>query len=235
MQETDPRAPSVPDPVVRISHWYGVVIGLVSAAVAVSSAVFIASLANTSSPINTVGNSFIDRAPSWLKEFSTAAFETNSKTVLQSGIWIVLVVVAVVLGYRSTTSIAPLVGGIVFFAIIGYASAIDQPNNNLITALAPFIGATLGILSAIYLASLFRVRTRSINTPSESQVPLGWDRRRFVQSAALLGVAAAAVGVVGRRNEVARINSARAQIPKTLPPVVADETATFIETGFHPD
>ena len=56
--------------------------------------------------------------------------------------------------------------------------------------------------------------------PRESQVPLGWDRRRFIRSASTASVGAVVLGAVAQNGEQQRINRIEAQIPDSLPGTV---------------
>jgi len=234
LTETDPDAPFVRSTPFPVPRAYGVMLGLVTAAIAVGMGMLIGSLGDATSPIDAVGSSFIDRTPPWLKDLAITWFGTNNKTALRVGIWLVLVVVACVLGGMSRKSTSPLVGGFVVFSVLGMASALERPTNNAFSVMAPLIGGALGIASALYLGAMLRGQSAVRNTPGESQVPLGWDRRRFLQTSGALGVIAVGAGSIGRVREVRRVDTARAQIPMSLPPVPPNEKIAVTETGFHP-
>ena len=232
--ETDPNAPFTRSAAFPVPLTYGLILGLVSAAIAVAVGMLIASLGDAASPVDAVGSSFIDRTPAWLKDLAITWFGTNNKTALRVGIWTVLAIVACVLGITSRKSTSPLIGGFVVFSVLGMASALERPGGNVLSVLAPLVGGIVGIAAVMYLGTMLRARSVAINTPSESRVPLGWDRRRFLQTSGALGVVAVGVGTVGRIREVQRVDNVRAQIPSTLPPVPTREQITFTEPRFHP-
>jgi DMSO/TMAO reductase YedYZ molybdopterin-dependent catalytic subunit len=234
LAETDPNAPLLTAEPIHIPRVYGAILGLASALIAVATGMLVASFGDSATPIDAVGSSFIDRAPSWLKELAIALFDTNNKTALRVGIWIVLIIAACAFGIASTKKFTTLVIGFAVFAVIGVAAAVERPGTDTLGFIAPIIGVTIGIACAKYLLTIVQTRTHVNNTPTESRVPLGWDRRRFLQSATAISAVAVGVGTVGRIREVQRIDNVRSQIPETLPPVPLSETVSFSETGFHP-
>ncbi len=234
LSETDPNAPLSQSSVSPIARMYGVLLGVVSAALAVGIGMLIASLGDAASPIDAVGSSFIDRSPAWLKEFAITWFGTNNKTALRVGIWTVLFLIACVLGAASRKSLSPLIGGFVVFSVLGTASALERPGSDAMSVIAPLVGGAVGIATVMYLGAMLRVRTATMNTPTESRVPLGWDRRRFLQTSGALGVVAVGAGAIGRIREVRRVDEVRAQIPTSLPAVASQEQVIFNEPGFHP-
>ena len=232
--ETDPNAPLTPSAWLPVPWVYGLILGLSSAAIAVAVGMLVASLGDAASPIDAVGSSFIDRTPAWLKDLAITWFGSNNKTALRVGIWVVLVVVACVLGMTSRKSQSPLIGGFVVFSVLGMVSALERPGSDTLSVLAPLIGGAIGIFAAVYLGAMLRAKSITRNTPSESRVPLGWDRRRFLQTSGALGVVAIGAGMIGRVRELQRVENVRAQIPTTLPPVPTQEQLAFTEPGVHP-
>ena len=234
MLETDPRAPRITPPPVAISRWYGVIVGTVSAAVAVGAGILIASFGAAGSPIDAVGSSFIDRAPSWLKDFAITFFGTNNKLALRVGIWCVLAIVAAILGANSTHTRTPLMYGFVVFSVLGVGAAAERPLTSTYSIIAPVVGGAIGIACMWYLTSFFQLATKRNNTPSESQVPLEWDRRRFMQTAGAVAAIAVTTGAIGQFRTNRRFDTARSQIPTALPPVPANELVNYSEIAFHP-
>lgn len=234
MLETDPRAPRITPPPVAISRWYGVIVGTVSAAIAVGVGILIASFGSASSPIDAVGSSFIDRAPSWLKDFAITFFGTNNKLALRVGIWCVLGIVAAILGANSTRTRSPLIYGFVVFSVLGVGAAAERPLTNTYSIIAPIVGGAIGVACMWYLTSFVQSVTKRKNTPTESQVPLEWDRRRFMQTAGAVTAIAVTTGAIGQVRTNRRFENARSQIPTTLPPVPITEQVNYSEIAFHP-
>jgi len=232
--ETDPNAPLTHNASFPVPRVYGLILGLSSAAIAVAVGMLVASLGDAANPIDAVGSSVIDRTPAWLKDLAITWFGTNNKTALRVGIWVVLAVVACVLGIMSRKSQSPLIGGFIVFSVLGMVSALERPGSDTLSVLAPLIGGAVGIFVAVYLGAMLRTKSIALNTPSESRVPLGWDRRRFLQTSGALGVVAVGVGTIGRIREIQRVDNVRSQIPTSLPPVPTQDQVIFSEPGFHP-
>ena len=86
--------------------------GVLAGAVAIGVATLLAGVlawlglaGGTPSPIPAVGGAFVDRTPSWLKDFAVAAFGTNDKLALFVGMGVVLV--AVFAGIALELAVAP--------------------------------------------------------------------------------------------------------------------------------
>jgi len=220
--EIDPGAPRRPDPDVAslvIPRWAAAVAGLASGAIAVTSGMIVASLADRPSPIDAVGSSFIDRTPRWLKELAIDWFGTNDKTALRVGMILVLAVVSLVLGSSSRRTSWPLVIGIAAFAVVGALSAAERPGSSAVSVVAPLVGAIIGIASTVFLLGQLNVRWLTAHRPRASRVPIGWDRRRFVRATAAVGTGSIIVGALARRGEEERVNRVEDQRPETLPAV----------------
>lgn len=220
--EIDPGAPRRPDPDVAslvIPRWAAAVAGLASGAIAVTSGMIVASLADRPSPIDAVGSSFIDRTPRWLKELAIDWFGTNDKTALRVGIVIVLAATSIGLGVASRRHIRPLSIGIVAFAVVGALAAAERPGSNAWSVIAPVVGALVGSLAAIPLFDRTRTSWFDAHRPRESRVPSGWDRRRFIGTTAAVGASSVVLGAVARRGESDRLRRIEEQRPSSLPDV----------------
>lgn len=224
---TSPSSPEV-DPLAPQQHTtlssspsrrLAAIVGLLSGGLAVTIGMLVAALGNVSSPIDAVGSSFIDRTPPWLKTLAIDWFGTNDKTALRVGIVIVLIVVALIAGLFSVTSPKPLVSTILIFAFLGALSASEREGSNGASILAPIVGAIIGITSAVLLLRMLTNRWLVTSTPSPSQVPLGWDRRRFMRASAAVGATAVTAGLIGQSKELQRVRSSESQRPDSLPPV----------------
>lgn len=216
--EVDPLAPQQHTSLLSSpSRRLGGLVGLLSGGLAVTTGMLVAALSNVSSPIDTVGSSFIDRTPHWLKTFAIAWFGTNDKTALRVGIVIVLATIALVAGSFSVTSPKPLISAILIFAFLGALSASERAGSDGASILAPTIGALLGIASAVLLLKMLTNRWLAASTPSSSQVPLGWDRRRFMRTSTAVGATAVVAGLIGQSEERQRVRSTESQRPASLP------------------
>ena len=220
--EIDPDAPRRPDPDLAsliVPRGAAAVGGLAVGTVAVTTGMLIASLADRPSPIDSVGSSFIDRTPRWLKELAIDWFGTNDKTALRVGIVLVLAAASMALGAASRRGVRPLVVGVGAFAVVGALSAAERPGSNAITVIAPLIGAVAGVISTLVLFRGLGSRWIAAHRPHESRVPLGWDRRRFIGATAAVGATSVVLGTVARRGESDRLRRIEDQRPSSLPGV----------------
>lgn len=220
--EIDLDAPRRPDPDLAsliVPRGAAAVGGLVVGTVAVTTGMLIASWADRPSPIDSVGSSFIDRTPRWLKELAIDWFDTNDKTALRVGIVLVLAAVSMALGAASRRGVRPLVVGVGAFAVVGALSAAERPGSNAITVIAPLIGAVVGVISTLVLFRGLGSRWIAAHRPHESRVPLGWDRRRFIGTTAAVGATSVVLGTVARRGESDRLRRIEDQRPSSLPGV----------------
>ena len=225
--EIDPHAPRRPDPDLAsliVPRWAAAVGGLAVGTVAVTTGMLVASLADRPSPIDSVGSSFIDRTPRWLKDLAIDWFGTNDKTALRVGIVLVLAAVSMALGVASRRGVRPLVSGVVVFAIIGALSTAERPGSNAITVIAPLIGAIVGVMATLVLFRGLGSRWVLTHRPRESRVPLGWDRRRFIGTTAAVGATSVVLGTVARRGESDRLRRIEDQRPSSLPDVEPSNT-----------
>jgi DMSO/TMAO reductase YedYZ molybdopterin-dependent catalytic subunit len=232
--EVDPLAPQ--ESALRSApSWARALFGLLSGASALSIASLLAALLSTWSAVDAVGSSFIDRTPAWLKDLAIAWFGDDNKTALRIGIFVVLAALALTLGLASRTSPTPILLGIAFLTVLGAVAISERPGavGRAIGTLV--IGSMLGSVSSILLWTSMTRALRRRSTPSESQVPLGWDRRSFLIAASAVAAGSAGVAAVSVRKD--RIDASRieAQRPATLPQVGADRRAVASPADVHPD
>src|SRR5512141_3464125 len=92
-------------------RWFGPVLGLVTAGVALGVAQAVAGWVGVgASPVVAVGQASIDATPEWLKSFAIRTFGTRDKEALLIGIGVVLAIAAVLIGIAAVTR--PRVGWI---------------------------------------------------------------------------------------------------------------------------
>ena len=225
-REVDPDAPQAPGGLlVTPSRKISALVGFVAGALAVTTGMVVAALGNVASPIDAVGSSFIDRTPPWLKELAIDWFGTNDKTALRVGIVIVLILVSLVSGSLSNKTPSPLVAAIVIFSSLGALSAAERTGSTWVSIAAPCIGSLIGLATALVM--LWQINNQWLlkHFPSESQAPLGWDRRRFIRTASSASVGAVVLGTLAQSGEQQRIDRIEAQIPDSLPPAIDSSTS----------
>ena len=219
-REVDPDAPQSAGGLhVSPSRKLSAFVGLVAGALAVTTGMVVAALGNVASPIDAVGSSFIDRTPRWLKELAIEWFGTNDKTALRVGIVVVLILVSLISGSLSNKSPSPLISAIVVFSILGALSASERTGSTWVSIAAPCVGSLAGIAIALFMLRQINNQWLLKHFPSESQAPLGWDRRRFIRTASTASAGAVVLGVLAQNGEQNRINRIESQIPDSLPMV----------------
>ena len=74
------------------------------------------------SPVAAVGSAAIDNAPSAVKNFAISAFGSHDKTVLVTGILVVLAVLSAAIGIAAMRNLRYGYIGLAIFAVIGLAA-----------------------------------------------------------------------------------------------------------------
>lgn len=171
---------------------------------------------DTTSPVDAVGASVIDRVPLWLERWAITWFGTHDKTVLRVSIVLVISLLACALGLASRRSARPVTTGIVVAGALGAACVLERPVPASAAVTAIVIGAVVAMTGAHVL---WRSITAPPQVPGESRAPSGWDRRSFMRTAAAattLTIVAASASAALRRRHVHRTV---ADLPSTLPEV----------------
>lgn len=178
---------------------------------------------STTTSIDAVGASFIDRTPRWLKELAISWFGEHDKIALRVGILLILAVAAVALGISSRTSPKPVIAGIVASTVVGALSIVERPGGSSSAVVALVTGSSLGSAAAIlsWRGTLSLHLRRSI--PSTSRVPLGWDRRAFLRTASTVAAVSAVASALALHSESRRTRRITARRPTSLPRVTLEE------------
>jgi DMSO/TMAO reductase YedYZ molybdopterin-dependent catalytic subunit len=198
----------------------GVVTGVVTGAVATAAGQLVAGLTfPQAAPVLAVGQAAIDLTPSPVKNWAISNFGSNDKTVLLTGIYVVLFLFAALIGYL-TVRIGLRYGlaGLAAFAGLGLAAALTRPVASPSYALPTLVAAAAGA-GALYLL----VRSLTSAGPDRSRIlvsapPQGRPRRQFLAASGVAVAGAAVGGLVGReltigKNVTAARNSVRLPRP----------------------
>lgn len=232
--EVDPRAPRAEERSI-VPAWARAALGLISAAGALAVGSAVAALASATTPVDAIGSSFIDRTPAWLKELAITLFAENDKTALRVGIFLVISIVAVLLGLACRTTPIPIVCGITVAAAVGALSIAERPESALRGVLAVGVGAVCGVTSAALLWRAGSGWSRRTFVPSPSKVPLAWDRRSFLRAAVALTATTAVASGVATRSERSNARRIASQRPSSLPSVPLDRRAVSAPELLHGD
>lgn len=185
-----------------------------------------AGLTEVVSPIDAVGSEVIDHTPIAVREWAIRTFETDDKLVLRIGVFTVLGLAALTLGVIAARRVWIGVGGIAAFGVVGALAAGNRPGESAGAAVPSLLGALVG---ATVLYRLVRQPIPGHAEPHESQVPLGWDRRRFLIAGGVTAAAAGAAGAGGLALEASRVRQLREDASQPLPSL--DNDTASVPTG----
>ncbi|HEY7176146.1 MAG TPA: molybdopterin-dependent oxidoreductase [Micromonosporaceae bacterium] len=212
------------------ARWLGALAGIAAAAVAIGLAELIAALSGPqSAPVIAVGDVVVDSVPPSVKNFATSTFGTDDKNALITGTFILLAIVAAVIGAWAVHDIRIGYAGIALFGVLGAIAAVTRHGANAGAVFPSLIGAAAG---AFVLFQILRgPRTRRPDIDSAAG-------RRTV----LIGSVVALVGgliaeVIGRQlGERRNVSSARESVvlptPTQAPPSLAPDQALSGQTAF---
>ncbi|MGN6607802.1 MAG: molybdopterin-dependent oxidoreductase [Jatrophihabitans sp.] len=204
----------------------GALVGLLAAGTALGVGEFVAAFVRPSAaPVIAVGNKFVLLTPESLKEFAIRHFGSNDKNVLLSGIYVVIAVLAVVLGVLALRRLWIGLLGLVLFGAVGVWAAATANASRASDIVPTLIGtaAALVVLTALVRAfgggqqwPLPR-RWRSAETAPGDGARRSPDRRAFLLGSAGVAVLAAGSGVGGRALQHARFDAERSRRAVVLP------------------
>jgi DMSO/TMAO reductase YedYZ molybdopterin-dependent catalytic subunit len=214
--------------------------GLLVALVAIGVGQLAAALGTpAASPVLAVGKAIIDGSPQPVKSWAIRVFATADKAVLVTGILVVLLTVAVLLGPSAVRR--PGVGllALAIAAAVGAAAAVTRPGASSGWAVPSLLAGAAGAVALSRLSAPLReplgaaVRPTPARTDprvqgdvaASTERPIAFDRRRFLRAALVagaVGVGSAAVGVSRARDRSA-IEAARAaiRVPRPSEPAPA--------------
>src|SRR5580704_5828661 len=127
----------------------GAIAGVLAAGTALGVGQFVAGLTGASgSPVVAVGELQIDFTPPWLKNFAITEFGANDKLILVSGILVVLVIFAAIIGAAATRRMAYGMAGLAVFAVVGLTAAATRPTATF-ASLLPTLAAVLAAAAVL--------------------------------------------------------------------------------------
>ena len=110
-------------------------------------------LAPASSPLGSLGQTFIALTPEWLKQFAISTFGTNDKAALLVGMGLTLVVVGVVIGIIGRDRPRWAVGIAGVLVVVTAAAILARPGASVLDLLPLLAGAAAGLW---FLVHVFR-------------------------------------------------------------------------------
>ncbi|MEV0644936.1 molybdopterin-dependent oxidoreductase [Phytomonospora sp. NPDC050363] len=199
------------------SHFPDALIGLVSFAVAVSVAEFLAAVLRAGSPFLIVGSTIIDATPTPVKEYAVREFGTADKPILLGTVAAGMALVAVVTGIVARRRMWIGVVVLVAFGAAGAVMAMIRPGGAASGWVPPLVGGAAG---AVVLVVLTRLRAEALPKAS----PSARSRRRLLVAGGIAVVAGAA-GLAGARfltaaGAVGEQSRAKVRLPAPASPAV---------------
>lgn len=236
-----PSAPVLTPLTARQLDVYSGLAGISTALVTLGVAAVLALFLSLSNPLIAVGSLVIDLAPPGAKSFIISIFGTNDKTFIIALLFVVVLVLAVVVGILQRR--LPPFGYTLYLVIVLVAlvAVVTRASASIADALPTIGGAALGIL--VLRALLRRLeswRVTAARKPARSKGGVVLvERRSFLQLAIGLGVASLVVGagaqlVTSTTNAVAAVRK-KITLPKpalTAPPIPA--SADLAVPGISP-
>ena len=139
----------------------GAVTGFLSAALAIGVANLVAAFIRPqASPIIAVGEAFIDRTPSALKNFAVQKFGENDKNMLLLGMYVSIAIIAIVIGMVAWRHVSAGVAGIGAFGLFGAFVAITRPESHATDVIPSIVGGIAGITAIVWLVQIGTRRNR---------------------------------------------------------------------------
>ncbi|HSY15666.1 MAG TPA: molybdopterin-dependent oxidoreductase [Jatrophihabitantaceae bacterium] len=224
-----------PRPLARRSIWaalarhgVGPLAGLLAAATAIgvgeAAAAFVRPAA---SPIIVVGNRFILLTPESLRRWAIREFGSNDKSVLLTGIYCTIAVLALVLGALAVRRFAFGAAGLVLFGAVGVYSALTSHGHRGSDVVPTVIATLAGGYVLKLLCALIGSMDPAAQSPSGV---LGTDRRRFLKASTAVAGVAILTGFGGKALQRTRYNVAAARAKISLPAPASPAAALAADT-----
>src|ERR1700678_191457 len=143
-----------------LSRGWGALCGLLAAALAMGIAQLIAGLSvPAASPVIDVGSVAINHTPLPVKVWATSSFGTNDKTVLLTGVFVVVFLYAMLVGVLAARRLALGFAGLALFACLGIAAAVTRHGASPGYARRTVIGALAGAYALYRLIGAAQLMT----------------------------------------------------------------------------
>jgi len=212
------------------ARWFGALAGVAAAGVAIGLAELIAAFSGPqSAPVIAVGDVVVDAVPLPVKEFATSTFGTHDKTALITGTFILLGIIAAVIGAWAVHDIRIGYAGIGLFGVLGAVAAVTRHDAGVGAVFPSLIGALAGAAVLYQILRGPRVRRPDLDTAR--------GRRTVLIGSAVALVGALIAEVVGRqlgerRNVTAARESVVLPTPTEAPPSLPPDQALPGQTAF---
>ncbi|HEY2522036.1 MAG TPA: molybdopterin-dependent oxidoreductase [Streptosporangiaceae bacterium] len=169
----------------------GALCGLLAGAVALGVAeLFSAITGPQGSPVVAVGGVAIDLTPIPVKDFAIEHFGTHDKTILITGILVLLALFAAVIGMLGRRWLAAGLGGMAVFGVLGVGAALSRPDAGPADVAPTLAGVAVAMITLVILVRTVSDRKITLRRPR----PVAGRRAFLVAGAGAAVVAAASYG-----------------------------------------
>ena len=229
----------------------GAIVGLLTAAVGLSVGQLVAlPIADQAAPVVAVGQAGVVLSPESLKSFAIRTFGSHDKPVLITGMVIVIVGLAVVLGMLSMRRRWIGVAGVVALGVVGAIAAGTRPGAGPLWPVPALAGMFAGIFAFGRLWSAAQPVPVAASAPADpdgtadTEPRLGLDRRAFLRTSAVAGAGAVAAQLLTsaatphlRAGDISRetVQLPPPASPLPPPPVGADLHVRGLSPFFTPN
>jgi DMSO/TMAO reductase YedYZ molybdopterin-dependent catalytic subunit len=165
------------------------------------------------SPVIAVGDLVIDAVPRPVKDEAIRLFGTHDKLALLVGIYVVIALIAAVLGMRAMRRFSAGAFGMAVFGALGVFAATQEVGVSFDELIASVIGAACGI-GVLWLLVGAATVTAPESAPAADGTPL--ERRRFLVMAGGAVVVGAGAASIGRALQ-GRVSVAASRLAVVLP------------------
>ncbi|ALE07946.1 oxidoreductase [Arthrobacter sp. ERGS1:01] len=203
----------------------GAAIGVIAAGVLFAVAqILSAFFATVSSPLTSMGSTFIDFTPPWMKNFAIATFGTNDKTVLLLSLTVGAIVLAAAAGVVARRKFVAGAAMVVAFAVVMGACIISRSGASAVDLVPLLVGTLAGLAALRYLTNAGAAKP--VPAEQDDDAPALPSRRTFLVRSALVAGAAIVIGVGGNilssaRNTARQVRDAlKLPAPKTPAPTL---------------
>jgi DMSO/TMAO reductase YedYZ molybdopterin-dependent catalytic subunit len=202
----------------------GLLVGILAAGVAVGAGELAAALVRpAASPIIAVGNRFIELTPQWLKSWAIQVFRADDKSALLTGIYLALLLFALLVGVVAAWRPVLGVVGIAGLGAIGAYCAATTHGHQAADVIPSIVAGIAGALTLVALLVLAR-------PAADVGQPSGVDRRRLLQAGGLAAGFAVLGTLGGRAWQHAGHNSTAARDKLALPQATSPAPALPLGT-----
>jgi DMSO/TMAO reductase YedYZ molybdopterin-dependent catalytic subunit len=189
--------------------------GLVSAGILFAVAELLATFFSPpASPLTSVGSTFIDFTPPWLKNFAVATFGTNDKSILLLSMVVVAILLSMAAGVVARTKFIRGAVLVLAFAVVMAVCILTRAGADAFDIIPLAVGTAAGLIALKLMVRALPVRPVPMSGGSPMPVAVrGPSRRQFIVTSAVLAGAAVALGVgsnllAGARNTAVQVRNA---------------------------